>query len=354
MSDLPGVSVALGTYNGERFLQEQLDSLAGQRVRPVELVACDDGSSDGTMEILERFAENAPFPVRIFRNESNVGFTANLIGAAERCQGPLIAFCDQDDVWFEDKIELCAQFFANHSVRLLMHAAQPVDANLRPAGKPFPSVPQTAVAAPHSSDPWLFAPGFALVLDRGLLELADWRSRPPSRDLHGRPMDFDEWFYFLAWSAGEIGFLDRYLVLYRQHGANAFGAPAGMRARLRKLLNEDFATHTGRAATAGSYARFLDEQSRVRAGDPELGERFRTAAAYWRAYETLARRRDGFYAAASLGDRLQRFRLLLASRAYRARVSGGFGRAALVRDVRELVLPGRGADGLDSRVGLGN
>jgi glycosyltransferase involved in cell wall biosynthesis len=104
MSDLPGVSVALGTYNGERFLQEQLDSLAGQRVRPVELVACDDDSSDETMEILERFAENAPFPVRIFRNESNVGFTANLIGAAERCQGPLIAFCDQDDVWHHEKL----------------------------------------------------------------------------------------------------------------------------------------------------------------------------------------------------------------------------------------------------------
>jgi glycosyltransferase involved in cell wall biosynthesis len=343
--DLPQISVALGTYNGERFLRDQLDSLAAQRVLPAELVVCDDCSSDGTLTILERFTAEAPFPVRIFRNESNVGFTANLIGAAERCRGPLIAFCDQDDVWLEDKVGLCARFFAEHPVRLLLHAAQPVDENLRPIGKPFPSVSHTAVAPPHGPDPWLITPGFALVFDRALLELADWRSRPPSRDLHGRQMDFDEWFYFLAWSAGDVGFIGRRLVLYRQHGDNAFGAPArSWELRLRKLVNEDFATHAGRAAAASAYAAFLDEQSGAWAArDPELSDRLTEAARFWHDYERLAQRRDGFYAAPSFGERVSCFRRLLASGAYRERASGGFGRLALVRDARELVLPGRGA-----------
>jgi rhamnosyltransferase len=351
VSGLPGVSVALGTYNGERFLREQLDSLAAQRVLPAELVACDDCSFDGTLAILERFAEDAPFPVRIFRNESNIGFTANLIGAAERCQGPLIAFCDQDDVWLEDKIGLCAQFFVDHPVRLLLHAAQPVDENLRPNGKPFPSVPRRAVAPPRSPDPWLIAPGFALVMDRALLDLADWRSRPPSRDLHGRQMDFDEWFYFLAWSAGDVGFISRRLVLYRQHGANAFGAPArSWEVRLRKLVNEDFATHAGRAAAAGAYAAFLDEQSGSWAArDAELSDRLAEAARFWRSHEKLSRRRDGFYAAPSFPERVSRFRRLVASGAYRERPSGGFGRLALLRDARELVLPGRGGSSATRR-----
>jgi hypothetical protein len=166
-------------------------------------------------------------------------------------------------------------------------------------------------------------------------------------------MDFDEWFYFLAWAAGEIGFLDRCLVLYRQHGTNAFGAPAASWAtRVQKLLNEDFATHTGRAFAAASYADLLDERGRAWAGeDPELAGQLAVAVRFWQAYEQLARRRDGFYAAPSFGARLTRFLRLLASNAYRGRASGGFGRLALARDARELVLPGRGTDGHGSRAG---
>ena len=255
---LPRISVALGAYNGERFLDEQLGSLARQTVLPAELIASDDCSSDNTLSVLEKFARAAPFPVRILRNASNVGFTANMIRAAEQCEGPLIAFCDQDDVWSKDKVELCARFFADKPIRLLLHAAQPVDENLRPIGKRYPAVPRTFVAPPLGADPWLIAPGFALVMDKGLLGLADWRSRPLSRDLDGRQMDFDEWFYFLAWSTGEIGFLSRCLVLYRQHGQNVVGSPDVTWAnRLRKLLWADFATHrdrvTVRAPTPSSW-----------------------------------------------------------------------------------------------------
>ena len=61
-------SVALCVYNGERFLSQQLESLAAQTVLPDELVICDDASSDGSMRIVENFAKNAPFVVRIFKN----------------------------------------------------------------------------------------------------------------------------------------------------------------------------------------------------------------------------------------------------------------------------------------------
>ncbi len=66
---LPKVSVALCAYNGERFLEQQLESLAPQTVPLAELLVCDDCSSDGTPAILRRFSRTAPFPARIFRNE---------------------------------------------------------------------------------------------------------------------------------------------------------------------------------------------------------------------------------------------------------------------------------------------
>jgi glycosyltransferase involved in cell wall biosynthesis len=351
---LPRISVALGTYNGERFLGQQLESLARQRVLPTELVACDDCSADRTMAILEDFARIAPFPVRIFRNDSNLGFTANFIGAADRCQGPLVAFCDQDDVWLESKIEACATFFADHpGVRLLLHAAQPVDERLRPVGNAYPPVSSRGVVPALGADPWQVAPGCMIVFDKAVLDLADWRERPLSRDLNGCPMDFDEWLYFLAWSIGEVGFIADRLIQYRQHGKNLFGAPTpGWLVRLRKLLNEDFATHAGRATVARSYAAFLERNSQALAPeDADVQEQLAAGARFWRAYEQLSRQRDAFYDAESFRERLRRLRKLVVSGAYGGRETGRLGRLALARDLRELVWPGRGVDSATNAVG---
>ena len=93
------ISVALCTYNGERFLEEQLASLEAQERRPDELVVCDDRSTDNTVSLLESFARTASFPVRIHINPINLGSTVNFDRAMRLCAGSLIAFCDQDDIW---------------------------------------------------------------------------------------------------------------------------------------------------------------------------------------------------------------------------------------------------------------
>lgn len=101
----PRVSVALCTYNGARFLREQLDSIAAQALPPTELIACDDASTDGTVAILEPFAASAPFPVRITQNERTIGVTPNFAQAISRCSGDFIALADQDDIWLPDKLQ---------------------------------------------------------------------------------------------------------------------------------------------------------------------------------------------------------------------------------------------------------
>lgn len=106
-------SIAMGTFNGEKYLQEQLDSLANQTILPDELVVCDDGSSDRTVEILENFARTAPFPVRIFVNEKNLGIPANFCKVFSLCEKDVTFFCDQDDIWFPEKIEKMKAVFEN-------------------------------------------------------------------------------------------------------------------------------------------------------------------------------------------------------------------------------------------------
>jgi hypothetical protein len=100
------ISVALCTYNGARFLGEQLDSIARQTVLPAELVVCDDGSTDATSSIVAAFAKSAPFAVRFVSNAANIGSTKNYEQAVRLCEGDLIALCDQDDWWRADKLEV--------------------------------------------------------------------------------------------------------------------------------------------------------------------------------------------------------------------------------------------------------
>jgi glycosyltransferase involved in cell wall biosynthesis len=103
------ISVALCTYNGTRFLQEQLASLQAQECLPEELVVCDDRSTDNTVELLESFARTAPFPVRIHVNQENLGSTRNFDRAMRLCAGSFIAFCDQDDIWHPKRLSECAR-----------------------------------------------------------------------------------------------------------------------------------------------------------------------------------------------------------------------------------------------------
>jgi glycosyltransferase involved in cell wall biosynthesis len=108
------ISVALCTYNGERFLSRQLISMQQQTRSPDELVCCDDCSTDSTIEILRDFAASAGFPVRIIQNEHNLGFVANFERAIQLCQGDLIALSDQDDIWDPMRLERSQQEFIVH------------------------------------------------------------------------------------------------------------------------------------------------------------------------------------------------------------------------------------------------
>src|SRR4051794_13032642 len=104
-------SIAMTTFNGERYLREQLDSLSAQDRLPDELVVCDDGSSDGTLEMVRAFAASSPFEVRLVENDERLGVTGNLEKAISLCDGELIALCDQDDVWRSDKLQRLEQMF---------------------------------------------------------------------------------------------------------------------------------------------------------------------------------------------------------------------------------------------------
>src|ERR1700677_1057663 len=105
------VSVAMCTYNGSRYVSEQLLSIASQGRVPDELVVCDDGSVDNTVDLLDEFASQAPFQVRILVNDQTLGPAKNFEKAILLCQGEIIALADQDDIWRTQKLEVLIRAF---------------------------------------------------------------------------------------------------------------------------------------------------------------------------------------------------------------------------------------------------
>jgi glycosyltransferase involved in cell wall biosynthesis len=129
------ISIAMATFNGAEYLREQLDSINAQTHLPDELVVTDDGSTDETIDILQKFAEESRFEVKIYSNLRRLGYAGNFNRALQLCQGDLVFLSDQDDAWFRDKIELMVKraWESRHNF-VVMCDAELTDGELNPCG----------------------------------------------------------------------------------------------------------------------------------------------------------------------------------------------------------------------------
>jgi glycosyltransferase involved in cell wall biosynthesis len=125
---LLSISVAMCTFNGARFLREQLDSVLQQSTLPDQLVVCDDGSTDETIAILDEYSHLAPFPIGIHRNPVRLGYGSNFARCIDLCSGDLIVLSDQDDIWLPNRIEnTYAAFAVDDQLSLTFSDAELID-----------------------------------------------------------------------------------------------------------------------------------------------------------------------------------------------------------------------------------
>lgn len=110
------ISVAMTTYNGEKYLLKQLDSLLAQTRSVDELIACDDGSQDHTAQLFGQYIKDNGLEKKwkFVKNKINLGVMKNFIHAASLCTGDIIFFCDQDDEWDINKVQIMVEVFESH------------------------------------------------------------------------------------------------------------------------------------------------------------------------------------------------------------------------------------------------
>lgn len=218
------VSVVMGTYNGAKFIDEQIDSLLNQTFKPHEIIICDDQSTDATFKIVSQLASQSSVPILLHRNAHRLGFEDNFIKAANLATGELVAFCDQDDIWFPDKLHVVARHFDSKDVSLCVHTAITIDETGLELDKFSQGITADRVNDPLSYSPWFTYFGFSMTFRRALLDILPHEQRGIDFISGHDHLAHDRWIMFLANISGKTVELAQPLVGYRQHSSNVFGA----------------------------------------------------------------------------------------------------------------------------------
>jgi glycosyltransferase involved in cell wall biosynthesis len=220
------ISVAMCTYNGARFLLEQLESFATQTRLLDEVVICDDRSTDATLDMARAFALRAPFPVRIEQNEHNLGSILNFEQAVSLCDGTIIALADQDDIWKPQKLAVMQKSFSDHpEAGYVFSDAQLLDAHGGLIGrKLWESVGFTG----SLSRQFTGTSQVAALLQRSLVTGATMAFRSDLRTVilpFSPYLVHDYWISLLASCVGSYGVpIPECLIQYRQHSEQQIGA----------------------------------------------------------------------------------------------------------------------------------
>ena len=228
----PKVCILMGTYNGARFLHEQLDSLEAQNHPNWVVVASDDGSKDQTMSILHRYQANWPQGKLVIKNGPQKGFCQNFLSLAcdPDIKADYYAFCDQDDVWLPEKLTVALSTIGgNESIDvpfLYCGRTTYVTEELKPCGtSPLFVFPPSFRNALVQS----IAGGNTMVFNQAaktLIEKAGIQNVP----------SHDWWTYQLVSGAGGVVFYDEYpSLLYRQHENNLVGMNCTWTARFKRI-----------------------------------------------------------------------------------------------------------------------
>ena len=225
MSTIPSLSmsVAIATYNGAKYIQEQIDSILAQTHLPDEIVICDDASTDTTVAQLAAYQQKFPGLFRIYRNETNLGHIHNFEKAISLCQGEIIALSDQDDAWLPHKLARMVDVFQrNPQCGLVFSDAEVTNQDLQP--KHF-----TVYSRYIKPDlrPGKTVQSFAHKIHLlGCTSAFRTKYLPYLLPITSNAWGHDHWIVFVLSVISQLCIIDEPLMLYRRHTGHAGNAGA--------------------------------------------------------------------------------------------------------------------------------
>ena len=271
----PWVEILMTSYNGERYVRAQIDSILAQKDERWHLTVSDDGSTDGTPGILDEYV--ALYPDKITRYHSGQRFggaCGHFLHLMNRCDAPYMLFCDQDDVWYPEKVGVMLEALMRAEAEagrdkpvLVFSDLTPVDEQLRPLAA---SMMAYQDQRPEALDYRVLlmqnvVTGGATGFNRALARLAGRAEGEPDVIMH------DGWAAAVASRFGRAVYIPQPLSAYRQHGDNSVGARdvrsvgyvMRMLSNLRQVRESLVKKKRQAALLARLYAAELDGQDDI-------------------------------------------------------------------------------------------
>lgn len=218
----------MATYNGEKYIREQLESILKQIGSNDEIIISDDGSKDATQQVIESIGDKR---IRYVKNTGTHGFTHNFENALRLARGEYIFLADQDDIWLDNKVDVVMKALQNAD--FVTHDCITVDPNMQ-------------ILSQSRFKEFNVKPGFwnhliksrylgcCMAFNRQVLEA----SLPfPDNDFL---VEHDIWLAAVAFAYFKVSLIDELLIYYRRHGKNAsfggFNKGYSMRVKMEKRL----------------------------------------------------------------------------------------------------------------------
>ncbi len=229
------ISVVMATYNGERFLVKQLDSILAQTLRPAEIIVCDDRSTDNTVAILEQYRKS--HGIRYYINEKTLGVVGNFKKAVSlAAEENYIALSDQDDIWLPEKLALSLNALSviddGKSPAMIYSDLIVVDQDdnmLSPSLNNELGFDKYQ----HSLSTLLFG-NFVL----GCTVMMNRRMRELFNDIPvGHSFNHDAWITLIAFTFGRVALVKKPIILYRKHTQNVTFSNHKKSKRINRIMN---------------------------------------------------------------------------------------------------------------------
>lgn len=216
------IDILLATYNGEKYLREQIDSILNQTYKNIRLIVSDDCSKDGTRKILEEY-KNKDERIKVYYQEKNLGVVKNIEFLLGKVESPYYMLADQDDYWLPEKAEKSLETLKNNNADLVFGDLEVVDENLNTMYESFNDYMLLSRKINKYIDSYKVNYLYNCVTGCTVLAKKETIEKILPLPTNSKYLIHDHWIGLMASLNGKLAYMPEKYIKYRQHGNNQVG-----------------------------------------------------------------------------------------------------------------------------------
>ncbi len=256
------VDILLATYNGEKYIKEQVESILNQTYENIQIIISDDCSTDNTRQVLKEYENNEK--IKIFYQEKNLGYVKNFEFLLKQVKSNLYMLSDQDDVWKKEKVEKSVEKIESEKLDLVFGDLEVVDENLNTLYKSYNRYMHLIHKIKKYQKDYRLQYLYNCMTGCTIISRKNWIDKVLPFPTNSKYMIHDYWLGFVIALNGKVGYIEEPYILYRQHGKNQVGSKKASKtaSKLEKVRNISINTRIGTFETYVMHEEIFDEKLR--------------------------------------------------------------------------------------------